>query len=470
MRKITHFLLIFVFLFIPLRTVSAQDPTPVSGPVYIVESGDTLTSIAIRFGISTTDLINANQIADPNALKVGDELIIPGLVGVTGYLVTQPVGFGNTFKQVSILNQIPIATLVKLNHITSPAEMYTGVNLILPQQDQTNVPSKHFILQPGQSLLEFAALAGVNPWSLQQTNLANGSWDAVQGQSLFLPAGTGDKASGLVNNPLENISINPLPLVQGKTITITVKTTSPATVSGTITGHNLAFEQNGDNTYVALQGIYGMQDPGVYPLHIDAKMADGSTASDEQMVIIQDGNYPNDPVINVKDEFIDPKITQPELDWLIQQVAPVNPEKYWDGLWASPSPFDFTTCLNSRYGNRRSYNGGPYDSFHTGVDFCGGDGVKIFSPAAGKVIFAGPLTVRGNATIIDHGWGVYSGIWHQSQIDVKVGDMVTQGQEIGLVGGTGRVTGAHLHWDVWVGGVQVDGIDWLENTYPIETK
>ena len=101
-----------------------------------------------------------------------------------------------------------------------------------------------------------------------------------------------------------------------------------------------------------------------------------------------------------------------------------------------------------------------------GLDFCGGEGLQIFAPAPGKVVFAAPLTVRGNATIIDHGWGVYSGFWHQSQILVNVGDTVEQGQVIGLVGGTGRVTGAHLHWDLWVNGIQVNPLNWLNQTYP----
>ncbi len=92
--------------------------------------------------------------------------------------------------------------------------------------------------------------------------------------------------------------------------------------------------------------------------------------------------------------------------------------------------------------------------FHSGLYFCGGEGLQIFAPAAGKVVFAAPLTVRGNATIIDHGWGVYSGFWHQSQLFVNVGDMVEPGQVIGLVGGQ-RVTGPHLHWEVWVNGIQV---------------
>jgi len=74
--------------------------------------------------------------------------------------------------------------------------------------------------------------------------------------------------------------------------------------------------------------------------------------------------------------------------------------------------------------------------------------------------------VRGNTTIIDHGWGVYSGFWHQSKFYVQVGDIVEQGQVIGEVGGTGRVTGPHLHWELWVNGIQVDPYDWLIQAYP----
>ena len=79
-------------LFILLGTVQpvlAQD-TP-RGPVYVVQSGDTLNLIAQRFGVSVNHLINVNAIADPNILNAGSELIIPGLEGVDGKLVTQIV-------------------------------------------------------------------------------------------------------------------------------------------------------------------------------------------------------------------------------------------------------------------------------------------------------------------------------------------------------------------------------------------
>jgi len=82
------------------------------------------------------------------------------------------------------------------------------------------------------------------------------------------------------------------------------------------------------------------------------------------------------------------------------------------------------------------------------------------------VVFAGPLVVRGNAVMINHGQGIYTGYMHQKEILVEEGDSVKAGQVIGIVGGTGRVNGPHLHLEVWAGGVQVDPEDWLARAYP----
>src|SRR4030066_20914 len=95
----------------------------------------------------------------------------------------------------------------------------------------------------------------------------------------------------------------------------------------------------------------------------------------------------------------------------------------------------------------------------------GGGGNSIYAPATGKVVFAGPLSVRGNATVIDHGWGVYTAYMHQSEILVQPGELVELGRLIGRGGSTGRTTGTHLHWEVWVGGVQVDPVEWLEKPF-----
>jgi len=82
------------------------------------------------------------------------------------------------------------------------------------------------------------------------------------------------------------------------------------------------------------------------------------------------------------------------------------------------------------------------------------------------VVFTGSLAVRGNATMIDHGWGVYSAYLHQTEFKVNVGDRVEAGQVIGLAGQTGRVAGPHLHFEILVGGVPVDPLDWMEQVFP----
>lgn len=201
---------------------------------------------------------------------------------------------------------------------------------------------------------------------------------------------------------------------------------------------------------------------------MEATLPDGSKQSFEQMVLVTSGNYLSEPIPLNDPSLIDPAVTEPELATLTAITAPSTPTRYWTDIFTSPATDP--NCFTSRYGTRRIYTVINSDlevnGFHTGLDFCGGEGLQIFAPAPGKVVFAAPLTVRGNATIIDHGWGVYSGFWHQSQISVNVGDMVETGQVIGLVGDTGRVTGAHLHWEVWVNGVQVNPLDWLNQPYP----
>jgi murein DD-endopeptidase MepM/ murein hydrolase activator NlpD len=218
---------------------------------------------------------------------------------------------------------------------------------------------------------------------------------------------------------------------------------------------------------VALQGVHAMLDPGPYPLLLEATLPDGSKQSFEQMVLVTSGGYQREDIY-VESSTIDPAITEPEDKEIRALISEANPEKYWSAIFTAPALYP--DCFTSRYGTRRTYFGVNTDieieGFHTGLDFCGGEGLQITSPAPGVVVFAGPLTVRGNATVIDHGWGVYSGFWHQSEINVQVGEMVEAGQIVGLVGGTGRVTGAHLHWELWVNGVQVNPLDWLEQSYP----
>jgi murein DD-endopeptidase MepM/ murein hydrolase activator NlpD len=448
----------------PLATPSAQ-PTQVTGPTYIVTSGDTLTLIANRFGVKLNDLMSANGISDANQINVGQTLIIPGLEGITGVLVTELISYGETLRSVSRQNQVSEDLLRRLNKITSPAELYAGVGFVLPKPegDQKSLNSR-FGLAEGESLLELSIRQGTNPWKLSQQNSLAGTWDGISGDVLFGDSVSKEVVASGMPSAFQEVVLRDMPFKQGGTAEITVKTDPANKLSGILVDKPLKFFPGENGTQVALQGVYAMLTPGPYPLQLTATLPDGSTQSFVQNVLIRSGFYPNDPVLIVDPSFIDPAVTEPETEQVAAIAGNASPEKLWSGVFASPAAFP--DCFTSRFGNRRSYNNSPYNYFHTGLDFCGGIGLPITAAADGKVVFAGPLTVRGNATIIDHGQGIFSGYWHQSRIDVKVGDEVKKGQQIGLVGGTGRVTGAHEHFEIWVNGVQVDPMDWLTNVYP----
>ena len=115
----------------------------------------------------------------------------------------------------------------------------------------------------------------------------------------------------------------------------------------------------------------------------------------------------------------------------------------------------------SPYGSRRTYGNSPTITAHAGEDFSAAAGTPVLAPAAGTVVLAEPLFVRGNAVVLDHGGGVYTGYWHLSELNVQPGEQVAAGQQLGAVGSTGLSTGAHLHWEMRVGGLPVDPLQWL---------
>ena len=82
------------------------------------------------------------------------------------------------------------------------------------------------------------------------------------------------------------------------------------------------------------------------------------------------------------------------------------------------------------------------------------------------MVLAEPLQVRGNAVLIDHGGGVFSGYWHLTDITVSAGQAVQAGDLLGHVGTTGLSTGNHLHWELRVNGFAVDPMQWLTTRFP----
>ena len=115
----------------------------------------------------------------------------------------------------------------------------------------------------------------------------------------------------------------------------------------------------------------------------------------------------------------------------------------------------------SSYFGRRADPFTGYSAVHKGLDFAGPEGTKVSTVAAGLVTFAGDRSGFGEMVEINHGNGLATRYCHNEKVLVKQGDMVRKGQEVALMGSTGRSTGPHLHFEVLKNGTQVDPLRFI---------
>lgn len=163
-------------------------------------------------------------------------------------------------------------------------------------------------------------------------------------------------------------------------------------------------------------------------------------------------------------DYLDPLKIQEENDLLATIYAGPPTAPLWDGTWTAPIAGVSQKHISGYFGEQRSFNGGPVGGHHGGTDVAVAEGTAVLATNAGAVVLARELFVRGNMVILDHGGGVFSGYAHLGSIAVREGEFVAKGQVLGTVGSTGLSTGPHLHWEMAVAGILVDGLRWLDGT------
>lgn len=111
--------------------------------------------------------------------------------------------------------------------------------------------------------------------------------------------------------------------------------------------------------------------------------------------------------------------------------------------------------LSSSFGLRRVFNGEARNP-HSGLDIAAPTGTPVIAPLAGTVVVTGDFYYNGNTVIIDHGGGLLTLFCHLDRIDAKPDQIINTGDQLGTVGATGRVTGAHLHFSVSLNGARIN--------------
>jgi murein DD-endopeptidase MepM/ murein hydrolase activator NlpD len=407
-------LLALLLLSLLAATVSAQEPTP-EPQVYVVQPGDTLYRIAERFGTTVQAIVAANDIANPSLINVGQKLIIP----------------------------------------TAEAE-------VVPSQ--TVVPNRrvHPVLL-GETLPSLAFRYRSTVWTLREVNELDRLELLLPGQELTIPL----PSVVISDTPgFPAVLADPAPVAQGQTMLVEVQSPASLELQASFLGQDLAFFE-GDDRFWALVGVDALTPAGTYPLTLVVTETEtGDRLTMRETFTVTKGSFTtyNVAVPADRQNLLDPTLSQAEARKVNAIFAGRSDQQLWEGAFDNPLAGELR--VTAAFGQRRSYNGGPVTSYHTGQDLGADEGVPIYATAAGRVVLAEPLQVRGRAVILDHGLGVFTGFWHLSEIDVTVGQMVEQGEVIGLVGNTGLSTGPHLHWEMQVRGVPVNPFQWTERAFP----
>lgn len=223
-----------------------------------------------------------------------------------------------------------------------------------------------------------------------------------------------------------------------------------------------------NNSQVAMAGISLSTKPGNYDFII--KRADGS--SESKTVTITAKKY-QEQHLEIKNKR---KVNPNKQDMERISAESTRKAKAKKIFSEVPPRVDFiwpvTGRISSIFGLRRFFNE-QERSPHSGLDIAAAEGTPVKATADGKVIEAGDFFFSGNMIYLDHGQGIISLYAHLSEIDVKPGDTVKQGEIIGKVGQTGRVTGPHLHFSVIANQTTIDPVFMLPkdgNPPPPETE
>lgn len=216
-----------------------------------------------------------------------------------------------------------------------------------------------------------------------------------------------------------------------------------------------------DKHWIALVGIPLSAKIGEHIVTIETA---GGKAT--QKFIVGDKDYPAQ-YITIKKKRMVTGFTKEDLKIINADKKIMTKAK---AIWSEqPVSLDFIAPVDGRlsslFGLKRFFNDVPKRP-HSGLDIAAPTGTPILAPSAGKVIATGHYYFNGNTVFLDHGQGLLSAYLHMNKIGVKVGQFVKQGEALGTVGSTGRVTGPHLHWMVYLNKVTVDPALFIASDIP----
>lgn len=471
-KRFALFSVLLVLTLLPIQATRAQSGEATPAPpsegagqtdsdiplIHVVQDGETLFYIAEQYSTTIEILQLLNGISEPSLLFVGQQLIIPGGGGDT-IATIYTVRVGDTLPGIAAIYNTTIDSLVSANGLINPYLLVAGRPITVISRTGSAEPQivngDPYTVRSGDTLLAIAAENGLSPAEIISANQLPYPAYLHPGLRLRMP---GEGRFQDLPDPWRKVDMHPVPASQGQSAAIYVEADLPGLPFGQFAGQTLQFAAFEDG-YIALIGLDAFTEPGRYELLLEGA-GEQPWRSFHQQVQVQSGRY-GIQYIDIPEELtplLAPEIRAGEDAFLVDLYTQFTDSAYWDGPFTIPIT---GTIISAPYGDSRSYNQGPVEIFHTGIDFAGPVGTPIYAPAAGKVIYSDTLQLRGNTLILDHGLGLMSGYYHLSAIHVELGDVLEKGQHIASGGSTGLSSGPHLHWDIRIMNSPVDGMQWI---------
>jgi murein DD-endopeptidase MepM/ murein hydrolase activator NlpD len=392
-------LLLSLLVFFPLAAAAQENLLT----AHFVQPGDTWLALAWRYGLTTAALQSANP--QPNPAQ-------------------QPA--------IGAMIQIPAAE---------------EGSLLIPR------PAGRLVRSNDSGLMRLAIASNLNLWELALQNDLSHPYQPLLYRPIYIPA---DGPLREFPTGFDSLELSQSPAVPGQALAFRGRYHLNEPVAAWLENESFQVFDN-DSQTVGLTGTGAFYSPGNHEIRFQV----GSGPLWVQPLRFVPGEWTFDQVtLTGEAAAIDAESRRLERErlFILWNQATAVPQ------WTAPFqlPIESYLEISSEYGARRSYNGGPFSTYHEGLDFSAYGGTPVYAPAAGTVVVAERLYVRGGAVIIDHGLGIYSGFYHLSEVVAEVGQKVETGQLLGNVGTTGFSSGNHLHWDLLVDGIWVSPAAWLE--------
>jgi len=227
-----------------------------------------------------------------------------------------------------------------------------------------------------------------------------------------------------------------------------------SSISGRFKDKTVPYFETSKGIFVALVGIDMDQVLGTIPF-TTTWQSRGKTFTQKNLIEVQAGAFGLQKLTLPKNKVDLDAPTLKRVRGEKSRMKAAFANSFEKRLWEGPFIAPVEGRRQGTFGRRRLINGKPRRS-HTGEDISAPTGTPILAPNAGKVVLVGHFFFNGRSVVIDHGLGLISMYFHLSEVNVEKGALVKIGEQIGLVGKSGRVTGPHLHWGMRLNNAKVD--------------